>query len=49
VEKTNKPMSPKDWRKALKAMEKLPPPMIEEKTACYHLVIEKVIADSVIY
>ncbi len=37
------------WRRALRKMEKLPPPVIERRPACNHELIKKIIPDELVY
>lgn len=46
-------MDGKEWKKNKKKimaeLDKMPPPVVERKEACFHLTLRKIIRDDVIY
>lgn len=42
-------MDPAEWKKTIKFLENLPPPVIERREACYHETIKKVMRDDFLY
>ncbi len=46
---SDKQMNEKEWKKQLKKISKLPPPMIERKSGCNHTDLKKFIRDETIY
>lgn len=50
MEKTDKPIDQKAWRKHLKKLSKMPPPVIEHKSECSHKTLNKIgLDDGVTY
>lgn len=46
---SEKRMSEKDWKKHLKKIGMLEPPIIERKEGCNHTDLKKLIADEIVY